>query len=310
VSRTKKRDFPKVIYNDIGEERKNSILRYIGNRVLVNNLNFLCALTGATGKGKSWCALSIAEIYSKMFNIPFDPEVHVIHSVKQMLELITRKDINQLIRTGTILVFEELQVEGNARDWHSDRNRSLNRIISTFRDQRLIVLFTTPIMRFIDKQSRLLFHGEFEVEGFNRTTQITTVRPRFLEPKKHVDDFYRFMLRIVYKVEGKEKMQVSSLNTWLIPKASDNIIQVYEQKKKEFNTALNIQELKRQQLGESKEEGRDRNVDLMKIASAYEKYGDDFIKISEELPHINPSSLERSVLLIKRSLKARERQNL
>jgi len=57
---------PSVIYNDVNADKKNSIIRCIGNRVLNNKKNFLCAVTGSTGSGKSWASLSMCEIYSKM----------------------------------------------------------------------------------------------------------------------------------------------------------------------------------------------------------------------------------------------------
>ena len=72
---------PTVIYRNPDEERKNSIVRYIGNRVLRNNKNFLCALTGQVGAGKSWSGLSIAESYAKEFGILFDPSIHVISKI-------------------------------------------------------------------------------------------------------------------------------------------------------------------------------------------------------------------------------------
>jgi hypothetical protein len=43
----------------------------------------------------------------------------------------------------------------------------------------------------IDKQSRMLFHGDFKVEGFDRSTKLTTLKPRFIEYVKEMDKFYR-----------------------------------------------------------------------------------------------------------------------
>jgi type III secretion system FlhB-like substrate exporter len=79
---------PKVVYQDINQPRKDSIIRYIGNRVLTTNKNFLCAVTGQTGSGKSWATVSICEKYAKMHNISFNPDKHIITSLMELLLLI------------------------------------------------------------------------------------------------------------------------------------------------------------------------------------------------------------------------------
>jgi hypothetical protein len=71
---------PKVIYLNANEKRENSIVRYFGNRVMRNNKNFLCALTGSTGAGKSYAGLKICEIYSEMFKIHFNPPTFQIRN--------------------------------------------------------------------------------------------------------------------------------------------------------------------------------------------------------------------------------------
>jgi hypothetical protein len=264
-------------------------------------------LTGGTGKGKSWCALGIAEIYSKMFNIEFDPNIHVIHSLKEILQLITSDDVDKVLKVGSVVVFEELQVSANSRDWQGESNRGLNRLVSTFRDKRLVVLFTTPIIGFIDKQSRQLFHGEFELLGFDKNTKISKVKPRFLTPKSHGEDFYRPRLIIEFAVEGKAKHKEVFLNNWDIPRASDYIIDIYEAKKRKFNDELNRKELNRIELSEKQAQSKNKSDDLLKVKDLYDKYGEDYIEISKEMPHLSPLSLEKLVLLIKRTLKTKER---
>ena len=75
---------PMVIYRNPDEPRENSIIRYIGNRVnSEGKKNFLCFVTGQTGSGKSYCAISMAEIYAKMYGIEFNPEHHIITSIKE-----------------------------------------------------------------------------------------------------------------------------------------------------------------------------------------------------------------------------------
>lgn len=297
---------PRVIYTNPDEPRENSVVRYVGNRVLYNNKNFLAALTGGTGSGKSWAALSFAEIYSQMFNIPFDPAIHIIHSVKQCYELIMSMDSDKKVPYGTLLIFEEIQIEANSRTWGSNINIALNRLVSTFRDRRLVVLFTTPIMKYIDKQTRELFHGEFSVEGFDKTTGISRIRPRFLTPKQDRDDFYRARLVVEYAVRGKVKHQTQLLNQWSIKRASQQIINIYEAKKKQFNIELVVKDYNSLNLSEKQEAGKNKSDDLIKVKELYDKYGEDYLTISPLMPHLAPTTIQTMILLIKKTIKFRK----
>lgn len=296
---------PMVIYRNAETKKKDSVIRYIGNRVLKSNKNFLCAVVGQTGCGKSWACLRMAELYSKMFNIPFDPKVHVISSLKELLELITGKNVDKKIKIGSVIVFDEPQVENNARSWQSEMNQALSQLISTFRNQRLIVFFATPFIDMIDKQSRILFHGEFKIEGFDKNTCETTIKPRFLEWNKRKGDFYRKSLIVRFKTDDKSVMVTSKLFSWKVYKPSQYIIDVYEGKKKLFTDKLNKKLLDQLKLSERQAEGKNKADDFMRLKVLYEKYGADYVKLVENMPHISPLSLEKMVLMIKRTEKMR-----
>ena len=298
---------PLVIYRDPKAERKNSILRYIGNRVLTKNANFLCAVVGQTGAGKSYACLRMAEDYCKMFDIEFNPKYHVISSLKEMLQLITAPENEKKIRFGSVIVFDEPQVEGNARSWQSEMNKALGQLISTFRNQRLVVFFATPFLEMIDKQTRILFHGEFKVEGYDKSTKITTMKPRFLEYNKFKNDFYRKRLIIHYKVEGKSRMDVTKLHHWHFPIASKDIIDIYEAKKKAFSDKLNKKLLNQIEISEKQAEGKDKSDELFKVGRLYDKYGEDYYAILEEMPHLSPFTLEKYLLFVKRTKKIRKK---
>lgn len=297
---------PRVVYKEVGANRENSIVRYIGNRVLRNNKNFLCALTGQTGAGKSWAGLKIAEIYSKMFGIPFNPEIHVISSLKEILELIVNRDRDKTTMDGSIILFDEPQVEANARNWQSEVNKALNTLVSTFRNQRLIVLFALPNLDMIDKQSRILFHAEFKILGYDKNTKITSINPLFLEWSSYKEDFYRHRLIVNYKVLDKKAFRSYKLGLWSIPVASPEIVKIYEEKKKIFSDNLNRTLLNSIELKEKEVTGKNKNTDLMKIKELYEKYGRDYLKISNEMPHMNPLTIQRYIQLIISSSKVSE----
>lgn len=294
---------PIVIYRNPNDDRLNSVVRYIGNRVLRSNKNLLCAMVGSTGSGKSWSCLSIAEIYSKMFNITFNPKVHVISSLKELLLLVTSKDLDKKIQFGSVIVFDEPQIEANARSFQSEMNQAFAQLMSTFRNQRLVVLFATPYLEFLDKQSRLLFHMEIKVLGFDRNTGIAKLKPRFLEFNKKSNDFYRKRLIIQYKDKEKSAMNITKLNFWHIPKASKEVIDIYEGKKKKFTDDLNIKLLNQIELSEKQAEGKNKSDELFKVREFYNKFGENYIKILEQMPHLNPFTIEKYIQFIKKSNK-------
>lgn len=300
---------PRVIYRNPDAVREDSVIKYIGTRVLRENKNFLVSIVGSTGSGKSWFGLALAEKYSKMFNIPFNPMIHVISSLKELLLLITSDDLDKKIQIGSIIMFDEPQTEANSRDWQSEANRALAQLVSTFRNQRLVVLFVTPYIEFLDKQSRMLFHGEFKVLGYDKNTKITKVKPRFLEWNKKKDDFYRKRLIIEYKVKDKPVHEVKKLGFWHVPMASKETIAIYEAKKKKFTDELNLKLLKEIEMKEKQQEGKNKADDFIKLMGLYEKYGEDYIKLCQEMPHITPLSLEKMVLMIKRTLKTTRKGN-
>jgi ABC-type dipeptide/oligopeptide/nickel transport system ATPase component len=292
---------PKVVYTNPNEERKNSIVRYIAARVLRENKNFLCALVGSTGSGKSWAALSICEQYSKLTGIEFNPNIHVISSLKELLQLITNKDVGKKIKVGTAILFDEPQTEANSRSWQSEINQAFNALMSTFRNQRLIVFFALPYLEMIDKQSRMLFHGEFKVDGFDRNTKITTIKPRFLEYNKNIGNFYRKRLIVEYALPNKKRRGHTLVHTWHIDKPSDAIVEVYETKKKAFTDELNRKLLDKIELKEKVNEGKNKNEEFTKIKDLYDKYGEDYLKIFEEMPYMNPRTVQGYIYLIKKS---------
>jgi len=294
---------PKVIYRNPDEDRVHSIVRYIGNRVLRNNKNFLCAVVGATGSGKSWGCIAIAEIYSIMFGIEFNPECHIISSLKELLILINENANTKKIGVGSIIIFDEPQVDSNSRSWQSEMNQAFSRLISTFRNQRLVLLFALPFIEMLDKQSRILFHGEFKVLGFDKNTKVTTIKPRFLEYNKKKDDFYRKRLIVQYKVNDKNVMNTRKLHLWHIDKPSDTLIDIYERKKKRFTDDLNKKLLDNLLISEKNAESKNKSEELFKVQGYYDEFGEDYVKILQKMPNISPFTLEKYIQFIKKSKK-------
>lgn len=303
---------PLVIYHKPGTDRSDCIIRYISNRVLKSNKNFLCALTGPTGVGKSWCAVALAEDLKEYNGIPFEPSKQIVSSVKQILQLVKDKKTTNDIENGSPIVFEEPQISANARNWHDESNKMLASLLSIFRSERLIVFFTTPFLEDIDKQSRKLFHAKFEVQSYDSKTKLTLIKPRFIEFSPYCasfDGFYRRMLINQYAIEGKHHYGMEKVNTIMVKAPSKDLTIQYESIKSQYNTQHYERMLNEMENSEKKKVKTDTREDYIKVKELYSIYKENYDILMQKLPHIGPRTLERYIILIKKSLNAPQQAN-
>lgn len=295
---------PIIQYNDPNMDRKHSFIRYFASRVLNNNKNFLCAVTGPTGAGKSWLCGAISEIYSEWYGINYSPKIHTIFSVKELLDLINHPDLDNVLPPGSIIMFDEPQTSVNSRNWRDESNQVLNTLTSTFRNMRLIILFATPFLEFIDKQSRILFHAEIEVKGYDKTTGLSLCKPRLLEWNAKQGVFYRKRLVVKYPEEGKSVLEWYFVQYWKIPKPSKGWQVVYEAAKLAFTKRLN-RELKQQ--FEYSQSVQNKGRDLVRLIELWDTHGYNLRKFSTELPHLSAYSLERLVAMVRKQKKEEDK---
>src|SRR5437870_4384364 len=107
------------------------ITDYIRNRIR-NNKNFLCAVLGPTGSGKTYTALRIAEEIDPSFGssrIVFNP--------------VDFMKILKGLPSGSVIVFDEAGVGMSAQEWQKKANKIFNYVLQTFRFRNIIVFFTT-----------------------------------------------------------------------------------------------------------------------------------------------------------------------
>ena len=296
---------PTITYKNEDEDRSDSFIHYFANRVLRNNKNFMCAVTGPTGAGKSWLAGAIGEKFAKMYNINYNAKHYTIYSLKQLLDLINMPNIQEILPPGSYLMFDEPQVSVNSREWRSEANQILSTLTSTFRNMRLIIFFATPYLEFIDKQSRILFHAEIEVLSYDKTTNYTKCKPRLLEWNGRKQEFYKKRLIVRYPVKAKSVYSWYYLQTWEVHKPSKEWIKDYETLKLAFTIRLN-KEL--QQQYEFTQGQINKGKDLVALSELFDLHGENYRLFAKELPHLTPYNLERLVAMIKKQKKAEEKR--
>lgn len=208
-------------------EKKYSWVRYIRNRVLKKNKNFIVALTGATGSGKSWSSLSIGEMIDPNFT-----EERVIFKGSKFMELLN-VDGESVLNSGAVIVWDEAGVDLSSKNWYSTINKLLNLVMQTFRHRNIVLIFTVPYGDFVDSSTRKLFHAEFKTIKINTVKRACEIKPKLLQYNSELRKWYAKYLI------AKNELGFIKIKKWSIPKPHDDLIERYEEKKRAFTMELN-----------------------------------------------------------------------
>ncbi len=224
-----------VLYRD-KEKPKDSWIRFLHYRIFSKNQNNLIIFVGKTGSGKTYSAISVSEKLSKRSKVHFGIE-NIVFSLKELLSLIN----SNKLRKGSTILFDEPQISISNREFQSKANKLFNYLISTFRHKNFNVLFCTPYENLLDKSTRKLFHAKFVMEKIDIKKKLTIIRPFLLQYNSGKDKFYEKYLRVKRKPEGMSVYLMKPLKLWSLPKPDEELIKLYEKKKKAFTTALNLE---------------------------------------------------------------------
>lgn len=218
---------PTVIYN--GKIKPHSWCRWMVGRVRNRNNSTNVRFIGDTGSGKSWSALSIAEIMAGMQNYELE-ESDIYFSISDVIKKVHKEDPPP----GTIFFIDEQQVDGSSGEFNNLRGKAYTTFFSTCRSKRYIIISTMPFADMIIKKVRRFFHVEIETLGLDTNTNECITKPRVLDYHKHKDKIYRKRLIIQQRDPNTKVSRNIKMDTWRIPKPSDAMIDIYEKKKLKF----------------------------------------------------------------------------
>lgn len=136
---------------------------------LNTNRNWLAIITGETGSGKSWTAAKMGEDLSAMTNRPFSSK-NIVFEADALLEFI------QNSKPRSVIVLDEAGVELAAREFMSQRNRSMGKVFQVFRYKQLALIWTLPDLSMIDIQIRKLIHSFIETQPIDYVREKTRVK--------------------------------------------------------------------------------------------------------------------------------------
>ncbi len=131
------------------QKNYNYVINKARKRTIGENQNFMLAIVGQTGSGKSYTAMSLAMMMDTSFNID-----RINFKAKDFLKT-TNRDLDE----GSVIMFDEAGIDVSSREWYTDRNKAINNVVETFRRDNLICIWTTPNFGNLDKKVRSYFHG-------------------------------------------------------------------------------------------------------------------------------------------------------
>lgn len=199
-------------------------LDYILRRI-ERNQNALLAITGATGSGKTYAALYFAKLLDPDFTID-----HLCFTPTEFMKLVNAPEM----KSGSVIIWDEVGVGLNNREWQSKGNKLLNFVMQTFRHKNYIVLFTSPHANFVDKGTRTLLHGRLETTGIDRRKKRCMIKPLLFQINQKDGRVFEKYLRVITPDTGL--MQIKKLRAYLPDK---ELVKEYEKKKTEFTANMN-----------------------------------------------------------------------
>lgn len=205
------------------EFEDNPILDSVRARLWRKNKNWIAAIVGGVGSGKSWSALSIAEYIDRNFTVD-----NVFFSIK---DFVTAIDENK-IKKGSCAVIDEAGVQWGSRDFMRQHNRDMSYLFQVMRFLNFGLIMTTPSLYLIDKHGRDITHAVFKTKGISYETGVCKLEVKIIDFNPMTGKSYPKFPRIIVNGE-KRKADIME-----ICKPGKELVRDYEKKKKEFATGL------------------------------------------------------------------------
>lgn len=131
------------------------------------NQNYIFFIWGPPGSGKSEGGLALGEMLCPSFTIK-----HVVFGVQDFFNCITSPDIKQ----GDFILFEEVGAEISNREYYTQKNILMGKIMQIIRTKNLIVGYTAPKLEMADKQILGICMGLVNTQGIDYTTSEGLIR--------------------------------------------------------------------------------------------------------------------------------------
>jgi ABC-type oligopeptide transport system ATPase subunit len=226
---------PVVRYAD-STPADHSWARWLNAQVHRKNKSNLIVVVGKTGSGKTWSAISICEIMSKLDGVPFTID-HIVFSFSELMQLVG----SGKLKKGSKIIFDEPQCSISSKEHQSQANKTFNYFLSTFRHNNWTLFFCTPYETLLDKSTRRLFHIKIETSSIDRSTNFCNLTAACIEHAEINDRVKEYKYYLVEEFRDKDRLSGWNrrmVHVWGVPKPSKELLEAYEFKKTAFTQRL------------------------------------------------------------------------
>lgn len=206
-------------------EHDNPIIKHVQKRLYKQNKNWLAMITGPTGGGKSWSALSIASKIDPGFNV----DKVVLNPVDFMRNL-AEDNWGQ----GDCVVFDEAGAGMSAKEHMTKKNRVIDQILQTFRRQNVAVIFTVPSKSNVDKSVRRLLHTYIEAERIDYMQEQNVLKWMNIDYNRKMDKIYYHYPKV--RLENGSTQKISNVR---LNRPDDKLVEKYEEKRTKYQEEKN-----------------------------------------------------------------------
>ena len=236
----------KTGFEDLKHE--NPLIQSVQKRLWKQNKNWLSIITGPTGSGKSWSALSLAEKIDPSFDTS-----KVVLRPENFMEKVAEREWGQ----GDVVVFDEAGAGMSAKAHMTKKNRIIDQVLQTFRRQNIAVIFTVPSKSNVDKSVRRLLHTYIETKTIDYINERNHLKWLEMDYNQKTDKIY-----YKYPQRRTESGALKKIKTVKMGKPSEDLIKAYEEKRSKYQDRKN-----NEFLDELQEKMSDSNSDSDKSKS-------------------------------------------
>lgn len=145
----------------------SSLVKFIRNRIR-KDMDAIVVMVGERGSCKSGCSITLSEIldrgmnHKSRFRLPesYFPKGFELKPGEEMPRVIFKpSDFLRLVSEerlpkGSCIVFDEVGVGGDSREFMSKKNKMLKQVMETIRSRNLIIFLTAPTLSSFDVSFR------------------------------------------------------------------------------------------------------------------------------------------------------------
>ena len=227
-------DFDLSVESKQKRERKSILIEWIKNRVYNSPKNVIICIVGEPGTGKSIAGVVFLHRLNPELFEEYSPEEvmeqRVAFNPQRFLEIIEAPNTKK----GSVIVFDEPQINYNARDFFSTTNKLIIKVLTTYRHRQLVTIFCTPSLSYIDSQARKLMTLFIEPYYMNVKEGYVKARVYQYNYNAYMDKVFRPKIRFFDPKDNTLKI----LSTISIPRLPPNIEMAYKKVSHSFKRSI------------------------------------------------------------------------